>query len=741
MKASTTTQNNGTITFFKRANHTEGGEVTSVVDFLEQVRDGKWQDGVLKIRTITDEEARKKAKEKMPNVTLSGFFNKRTDKGLVKHSGFIAIDIDKTDPEHVRELLKKDKYVYAVFTSISGRGACAVFRINGEKHREAFDALSEYLFDKYKLLSDPQCVNPSRARFVSYDPHLYLNLKSEKFTDFTKKPKEKRPVEVVYVQSDFDDMVKEIVARKIDLTPDYPSWLRIGFALADSLKEKGRAYFHALSQFNNDYDKDLCDKQFDKCLAAGKAGVTLASLYYYAKQAGVRTVSDRTKIITQAAQFAKKGGRTKESVIKLLWEAEQIPEAESSPIIDQVFEKDIPIQSEDSFMEQVQKWLKQEYELKRNEITRKVEVNGKEMDDIIFNDIFCMAKIVFESINAEILQRIINSNMVPTYNPFFEFFKKYENYNPSGIIKKFLACIQSDMGLSDDQFFPQYVEYFGTKWLVGIISSIHGKHSPLMLVLTGPQGNGKTEFFRQLLPDELQSYFAESKMDNEKDDIILMTRKLIIHDDEMSGRSKKEERRMKELTSKQKITVREPYGRYSSDLNRIAVFCGSTNSQEILNDPTGNRRIIPVHVIKIDFAAINAIDRVQLFMEAYRLYKAAFDWQITGDDIKLLERNTGHFEQPSVELELLTKYFEVVKDDSDDREIVQFLTPSEIKAHIEMKSMQKLNINKIGSEIQKMGAVKKPKKRNGTVVYGYRVIERLIVVDSGRHSVDIKKAA
>ena len=64
-----------------------------------------------------------------------------------------------------------------------------------------------------------------------------------------------------------------------------------------------------------------------------------------------------------------------------------------------------------------------------------------------------------------------------------------------------------------------------------------------MLVLAGEtQGTGKTHFFRYLLPNKLQNLYAESKMDNGKDDEILMTKKWIIVDDEMGGKSKENPR-------------------------------------------------------------------------------------------------------------------------------------------------------------------------------------------------------
>lgn len=50
-------------------------------------------------------------------------------------------------------------------------------------------------------------------------------------------------------------------------------------------------------------------------------------------------------------------------------------------------------------------------------------------------------------------------------------------------------------------------------------------------------------------------------------------------------------------------------------LERLAVLCGTSNDEEIINDPTGNRRIIPINILDIDhekFEEINKTDLVQL---------------------------------------------------------------------------------------------------------------------------------
>lgn len=711
------------ISLYERANHVRDGDAIPIDIFLEYIRDGKWQDIVLPIRAIEDKKARDARKKQVPAVTLSGLFRERKDSDIVEHSGYIGMDIDDVDPEAVKDKLHGDSFIYAMFSSISGRGLCIVFKINGDKHREAFGGLSEYLFRKYQLICDPTSVNPSRARFISFDPHLYLNTQAAKFTHYAKKEKEKPPAPVIFVQTDFDLIIKQIQEKHIDITVTYNDWLRVGFAISDKFGEAGRNYFHIISSVSAKYDQQLCDKQYTACLKSRGSGVTIATMYYLCKNAGIVTQSDKTQTISRTAYNARKGHRTQEDTIKLLSEAEGIPAEESAPIVEQVFNGIAPPES-DNEIEELEQWLRQNFTFRRNVITQKVEINDVPVDDIVINSLFIACKKIFSKVTYELLDRLINSNFTPNYNPIHEWFERHLDIKPTGVIEAFFETIKTDTGMRKDEFFPHYAVYFGRKWLVGAISSIFGKHSPLMYVLSGEEQNtGKTEWFRRMLPPELENYYAESKLDSGDDAEILMSEKWFLMDDEMGGKSKQEEKKLKSMTSKQKITLRKPYGRYNVDLQRIAVLCGTSNDKEIIFDPTGNRRLIPVNVLSIDFEKYNAINKTELLMEAYWLWKNGFKWELTKDDIRILGENNDPFVQSIAEIELITKYFELPEKQEPGGE-AQFYTTTEIKAHLEQSTGQKLNINKIGQALRKIGWLKKKVRRNTFPVDGYWVIKR-----------------
>jgi predicted P-loop ATPase len=258
-----------------------------------------------------------------------------------------------------------------------------------------------------------------------------------------------------------------------------------------------------------------------------------------------------------------------------------------------------------------------------------------------------------------------------------------------------------------------------TKWLVSLVATSYGTYSPLTLVFAGEkQGTGKTHFFRYLLPKSLRSLYAESKMDAGKDDEILMTKKLIIMDDEYGGKSKREYTKMKEVTAKEWVNVREPYGRVSVDLRRLAMFAGTSNDIQILNDPTGNRRVIPIHITDdINREMYNGVDKELLFHELNALYRSGYDFSILKDEIRELNDNTDLFKQSTPEEELLGS--KVIPGTSNGGE---WLTITQIIQYlINDTKFASLSNTRIGMILTHNNYTKMRKKINGTVMTVYHV--------------------
>jgi len=376
-----------------------------------------------------------------------------------------------------------------------------------------------------------------------------------------------------------------------------------------------------------------------------------------------------------------------------------------------------PIVKTDNLVIDIKMFLNKSYKLRRNVVSRNIELNDVNMDDAMLNSMFIQCKTHIPKASKDLVTAIIFSDFIQDYNPFAEIIEHYNKNYPkqaTGHIDAIIKTIETDTPNAD---------IFIKKWIVALIASINYKHSPLMLVLCGGQNTGKTEWFRRLLPTCLLKYYAESKLDAGKDDEILMTKKLIIVDDEMGGKSKAEEKILKRMTSAQVFSVRSPYGRVSEDLQRLAMLGGTSNPLEILNDPTGNRRILPVKVLSIDHKAYNSVNKDLLFFEAWLEYENGYDYNLSNEQIALLKDSSVDFKTSSTEEELLLRYFGLPSEHPQMPEYE--MTNSEILSHIQNQSNIKMSQTKLGIILKQIGFDQKHIKIANTTKRVYLVTKLL----------------
>lgn len=706
------------ISLFNSAFATEPTSTITVKDLIDGIRTGKWKEQVELVRLCETKEQRDIAKRNVPSVTVSGVFTKRNQQSLLAHSGFICIDIDT---ECDRFALEDDPYTYALFDSVSKQGIAIIVRIDTAHHSESFDWLQRYYFDTYGVVIDSKPRNVVSLRFVSYDPMLTFNADSKQAKHTVRKPKQVKSVPIVYTPDQVSDLVRTVVDRGISIAESYEDYLNLSFALADELGESGRGHFHAIASLSAKYNPDQADRQYTTALKRDASGrkVTIGTFYHMLKQAGITLPKTDGRIMALAA-VGKSEGQTKEQIAELLVTQGGVESPIATRVASSIAERpDVTLATmstdPEHLIESLIIFIKTKYPMKRNAITHKIEKHrsGDPIQEEHINDIYLHARSVFNTPNVtkDLINSILFSNQTPTYHPIKEFIDRNRSVQPSGVVDRFISCVRTN---------TPHASVWIRKWLIGIQAAIDGHPVRSMLVFTGPQYNGKTEFFRRLLPSELKSYYAESKLDRGKDDELLMCQKLIVMDDEMGGKSKQDEKRLKELTSKEMFSLRAPYRKDNMDYKRLAILCGTSNPTEIVTDPTGNTRILPVKVESIDFESINQIDRVELFMEAYHAYVGGESWLLTRDEVSLLNTVSDDFSSISYEKELIQQFFSPY----DGSGYCDWLTATEIKNEIEVNSKQQIrNMGRFGIELRKLLGDPKSRKKGNNVAKCYPVIK------------------
>lgn len=609
--------------------------------YIDSVKNGKYQDIVLKARSVkNDEKQYKFLKSQMPCITGSAIMNQgsKIESNIQEMNGLIVIDIDdQVDIETITKI-NQDKFTFISHRSFGGDGVCIFVKINPNKFIESFHELGQYYWDNFNLTIDPSCKNKNRLRYFSYDPYLFYNEKSKKLVAKSKIEKPKEKENFIFVHDDFTEVLNKL--SNIDLCQDdYQRYVNIGFAIGSEFGESGLNYFKSICQNGSKYEPEKIEKHYKNFCKKGN--VTIATFYHYVKQEGIEIYSEKTKktISTVAAQKAQ-GTPTIESVKKHVTEVLKLDNPDEK-LIQTLIDSNIKyeVENDDTEVNQLKKFILDNFNPVRDSITNEIFVNEIILDDVKLNTIYFSAKNCLDfNVNKSDVRDMINSEATPVFNPLNEFFKIKEF--ESGNIEKYINCIQPQ---------SEYNKWAFKKWIVGCVHNWISPHnetkvSPLTLVLCGQkQGTGKTSFFRNLLPHDLKKYLIEHKIDSkDKDSIYNLVKGLIVLDDEFGGLATKDVKDFKKIADANQIDIRLPYSAYYSKMKRKASLCGTSNDISVLKDVTGNRRILPLNVESINYDEMIKINTDDLWREAFKLWREDFDWKIySSEDINYLAENTN----------------------------------------------------------------------------------------------------
>jgi hypothetical protein len=170
------------ITIFQDIKSTSTPFFKPIDVILNRIRDGKSKDLVVGIRKEKDKTQRNVLKQSLPAICFSGTFNKREDKALIDHSGFICLDFDgyatTKEMNDDKQRISMDGHTYSVFVSPSGNGLKVIVKIpqDPENHKNYFNSLERHFDSKY---FDKTSKNISRVCYESYDKDIYINRDSK----------------------------------------------------------------------------------------------------------------------------------------------------------------------------------------------------------------------------------------------------------------------------------------------------------------------------------------------------------------------------------------------------------------------------------------------------------------------------------------------------------------------------------------------------------------------------------
>ncbi|MEI7727625.1 MAG: VapE domain-containing protein, partial [Bacteroidota bacterium] len=586
------------VSVFKNFNQVEANLDLSVI--LEQIRSGKYKTRILALRELlrqgkTDEYS--SAKKSLPAFTPSGLFEGgRKLEFLKEYTALIILDFDDLAQEDLiiaNQIAREIEYTYATFISPSSRGLKILVKVFSRPvfHKSAFDQVKAFYEELLHHKVDPSGKDITRLCFFSWDEYLYQNPSATLFQ-----------THINMVEDDIEKVVREIESRATDITASYEDWVKIGFALVDAIGEEGRTYFHRLSRFYQGYKVNECDDQYNKCLKSTKSGVTIATLFYFARDSGIDISNLRT-----APEKAIKQTPTDTIAIT--------PDPIPGNVAD---ESQIKKKKRKNQIDTIESYLSNHYQLRYNIVTSKLEI--RKLPNFSTNDSYpgyvspvtCHEHSSFVTRHSSfvpltdyqensLLREILKNNLKCSaallrsilYSDFSGFFDPFRDY--------FLHLPVWD-GQTD--FIQQLAETVNTtsqvlwckcfkKWLVATIAAVLDNKTVnhTAIILSGGQGIGKTTWMLNLCPPELNDYiFSGTINPNNKDTLIHLAECMFINMDELENMNRTEIGAFKEIITKSTIRMRRAYGHHIEAFTRRASFMGSVNSSQFLTDSTGSRR-------------------------------------------------------------------------------------------------------------------------------------------------------
>ena len=365
--------------------------------------------------------------------------------------------------------------------------------------------------------------------------------------------------------------------------------------------------------------------------------------------------------------------------------------------------------------------LKKNCEVRYNAITKQVEISGMEQEDPEQ-----LPAILVALLYAQLHSRFAHCTM-QTIGSYLDILASRNNRNPVFTIilaagydeGDHLSKLYDILGLSEDDTLSRLLL---KKWLYQTVAlQFNSLKTPFgadgVLVLTGPQGIGKTSFFRKLaVQPEL---FKEGvRIDvRDKDTCLQATSCWICELGEIETTFRADAEHLKAFITQAVDEYRMPYARKSAKMLRRTSFCGTCNSSDFLTDTTGNRRFWTIPVTHIDLDALAKFDAAQLWrqisLEVTDQENGGLQcFRLTPDEQRqLAARNANHEKKLPAQEELEDIFAE---SDTPYYKIVwEYQTVTAFKEDHDV--LKKYSTAQIGKALDHMGIVLERRRVNGKI--------------------------
>ena len=308
------------------------------------------------------------------------------------------------------------------------------------------------------------------------------------------------------------------------------------------------------------------------------------------------------------------------------------------------------------------------------------------------------------------VRNYLESDLLSTYNPVEDFlFKCAGKWDGKDYIRALARTVPTDNPYWEDWFYTWFLAMVN-QWR----SYSHRKYgNSVAPLLISKQGYNKSTFCRSLVPPELQWGYNDNLVLSEKRQVFqAMCQALLLNLDEFNQISPQVQQGfLKNIIQLPSVKMKPPYGSHVQEFPRMASFIATSNMEDILSDPSGNRRFLGVELTgPIDVSQLPNYE--QLYAQALAALQAGEKTYFDAEKTKLIMASNRKFEVISP----VDQYFNLYFDLTDDAKLGEYLTAAEIfqelKSHIG-SSVKLSNLISFGRKLSQMPSIHRKRFNDG----------------------------
>ena len=308
------------------------------------------------------------------------------------------------------------------------------------------------------------------------------------------------------------------------------------------------------------------------------------------------------------------------------------------------------------------------------------------------------------------VRNYLESDLLSTYNPVEDFlFKCAGKWDGKDYIRALARTVPTDNPYWEDWFYTWFLAMVD-QWR----SYSHRKYgNSVAPLLISRQGYNKSTFCRSLVPPELQWGYNDNLVLSEKRQVLqAMCQALLLNLDEFNQISPQVQQGfLKNIIQLPSVKMKPPYGSHVQEFPRMASFIATSNMEDILSDPSGNRRFLGVELTgPIDVSQLPNYE--QLYAQALAALQAGEKTYFDAEQTKLIMASNRKFEVISP----VDQYFNLYFDLTDDVKQGEYLTAAEIfqelKSHIG-SSVKLSNLISFGRKLSQMPSIHRKRFNDG----------------------------